>query len=736
MNLRTKNIELCLCEKTGSILSCRNGLGTEFAAETALPLASVSLMDEKGNRTLAGTDRAVLKETAFDGRCAVFRFAEVGGLPLEIQAKVRTDGEFIRFSLSLHNETGLCLEWIDYPGFLARNRMADQGGAFRAFRPVFEGLETDNFDLRDRYSPRQEFGYPQRGWDGFYPGSTSMQYMAYYDGEQGLYIGAHDSRLNMKNIDCYRTEAGIVFENKLIPGLWDNADYAYEYDVVFGGFEGDWYDAAGIYRRFAESSGLLDMPKLRDNRRIPDWVKDSPVVVVYPVRGEKDTGDMEPNVYYPYENALPYLKRLEEKLDSRLLVMLCHWEGSAPWAPPYVWPPYGDLQSFLKLQDELHRGGHRLGLYCSGTAWTNQSLLDPSYCMEETFEREGLREAMAIAPDQSLPHASICNGNIRWGYDLCTSTERARRIVLDEIAKILSNSAVDYLQYFDQNIGGTSSVCYANDHGHPHTPGRWQVEGMRELYRRTEKLLEERGLKGKVLFGCEGAAAEGYVEFMPFNDARNFGGYATGRPVPAYNFLFHEYLNNFMGNQNTTFYYLDVSQNPDNIFYRTAQFFSQGDILTVVLQDGGKLHWDWSSPWDLPEVPQEEYAAFVRLLAAWRRQGLREELAYGRMAKPRHVECGSERWIYKCGLSYDYPAVLTTRFLTEGGGDTQILVNPGREPRSARVQVGPGLKVLGCAEESGRDPRPLSPKDPGVLELELAPRSVLKLIFIKEENIL
>ena len=50
MNLRTKNIELCLCEKTGSILSCRNGLGTEFAAETALPLASVSLMDEKGRR--------------------------------------------------------------------------------------------------------------------------------------------------------------------------------------------------------------------------------------------------------------------------------------------------------------------------------------------------------------------------------------------------------------------------------------------------------------------------------------------------------------------------------------------------------------------------------------------------------------------------------------------------------------------------------------------------------------
>ena len=83
---------------------------------------------------------------------------------------------------------------------------------------------------------------------------------------------------------------------------------------------------------------------------------------------------MSPNEYYPYTNALKYLKTLAENTDSKILAMLCHWEGSAPWCPPYVWPPYGDIENFKLFEQKLHENGMLFGLYCSGIAWTQKSI--------------------------------------------------------------------------------------------------------------------------------------------------------------------------------------------------------------------------------------------------------------------------------------------------------------------------------------------------------------------------
>ncbi|MEI3002922.1 MAG: hypothetical protein V8T86_18865 [Victivallis sp.] len=72
------------------------------------------------------------------------------------------------------------------------------------------------------------------------------------------------------------------------------------------GFRGNWENAALIYRKWMEENDKSLPEKLFSNPQIPDWLKESPVVLIYPVKGNGfDTGSVSGNEYFPYSNALP-----------------------------------------------------------------------------------------------------------------------------------------------------------------------------------------------------------------------------------------------------------------------------------------------------------------------------------------------------------------------------------------------------------------------------------------------
>lgn len=287
---------------------------------------------------------------------------------------------------------------------------------------------------------------------------------------------------------------------------------------------------------------------------------------------------------------------------------------------------------------------------------------------------------MCVSPEGELPYSLICNGVQRWGYDMCPSEPFVTETVLEEIRGV-ANSGCDYMQYFDQNLGGLSYLCYSKEHDHPPGPGRWQTEAMKTLFR---KIRQEWKAMGKdIVLGCEAAAAEPFLGELPFNDLRFNIGLFTGEPVPVYQYVYHEYINNFMGNQNSSGQSIDLLKSPDNLLWRTAYSFVAGDMLTVVLGRGGAINWDWGTEWDYPAPDQQAIGTLIRNLNAWRIGAGKPYLATGRMLAPERLTGVSAQTIHmRDGSVLKQPSILTTKWQSSEGRVAQFLVNYTTEPQA------------------------------------------------------
>ena len=617
-------------------------------------------------------------------------YAELKEQPVSVQVTVRCpqDDPNTYWSLSLTNQTGLLLEHIDFPTVVVKNDLVGAGGQAKLFWPGMEGVEVTDLALRESFWWKwRPIEHPAMGWLGLYPSACPLQFMAYYTPKAGLYIASHDADSHPKGIEYHAHPLGGIFlDYRLFPGpVWDQ-HYAMPYEMVIGVFQGDWYDAADRYRTWRDQSSMPRPPKLEMNPARPAWFEQSPIVVTYPVRGTKDLGDMTPNEYFPYTKAIPTLNSLSKQFDSKVLALLMHWEGSAPWAPPYVWPPYGGTEDFLQFVEALHAEGNLAGVYASGTGYTLKSNTDPTFNREQEFNEKHLIDIVTQAPDGKPADNGVCAGPNaqRIGYDMCPANEWVKEVVTREVANVLS-SDVDYMQYFDQNLGGSCYRCYAKSHGHPAGPGIWQNQAMMDIYRRLQEMVAQNGRK--TLIGCEGAAAEPFIPYLLFNDNRFHLNLHAGMPVPAYAYVNHEYLNNFMGNQNAVNAFVDHARSPLNLHQRVAMSFVQGDLLTAVLKGSGKLCWEWGGAWDAQGPDHESVVTLMHNLNAWRTGAGKPYLLYGRMIKPLAISGDFDIPMFTPrDQQIHFRSAFTSRW-THGKKTAQFLVNYTPKPQELTVQT-------------------------------------------------
>ena len=486
--------------------------------------------------------------------------------------------------------------------------------------------------------------------------------MAYLFENKGLYIGAHDVKRGLKAINFFvcDDENNIKVELRLYSGKNYGEDFAPDYDVVYEWFDGDWYDGAEIYKKWFYNHLPEGLIKVKDNVNLPDWYYDFPVILTYPVRGYHDMDEMTPNELFPYVNVLPYVDEFSKKTGAKIMVLLMHWEGTAPWAPPYVFPPFGGEEAFDKLFDALKEKGHLLGVYCSGFSFTEKSNVLSEYDCYEALKDKETFKAFCAGRDGKVLHSKICEGQ-RVGYDLCIASDKGREI-LDEAYNPLFAKGLDYVQILDQNHGGGQYFCYSNDHNHPPCVGPWMTTEM-------QKLLDEWNTKaGKALLGCESAAAEPFIKNLAFSDNRYEINHCIGTSVPAYSYIYHEFAHNFMGNQ------VSAMLCADSYLFRVAYSFAAGDMPTLILHPQGFLisNWGQRNMEDRPD--QEAVLKFVKNAREFYLQNLKF-MCYGNMVKP--LPYATENIIFKndyYGRSYQVEKVLSTAY-EFNGEKIQIFVN-------------------------------------------------------------
>ncbi len=601
------------------------------------------------------------------------------------------------------------VEWVEWANvILPPLKAQDPENGGTVLWPYNEGVLVDDAAKRDQTAFRSVSpAYPSHGCMPVFPNMICSQFIACLWYGSGFYLGAHDPGRGVKAVDFFSVDGvsgaggaggGTALRMRVFGGRGFGETFSPEWKIVWRETDGAWESCAGIYRSWFESELPPGVVKIADNDALPDWYGDMPLIVSYPVRGRFDTDEMTPNRFFPYTKALPELRRIGKATGSRIMALLMHWEGTAPWAPPRVWPPFGGTGGFNAFRDRLHESGDLLGVYCSGFGYTMKSRLT-DYSGAEEYASRGLESAMCAGPDGKVAASRICTAQ-RDGYDICAASP-AGTMLLNEAYGPLLGSGIDYSQILDQNHGGGQYFCYSRAHGHPPVPGEWMTSDM-------QRLLSGWNEKAPgMLLGCESAAAEPFAGYLRFSDNRFELNFHFGRAVPVYAFIYHEYLHNFMGNQVSN----PFSADEETFTYRLAYSFCAGDCMTVVLSPDGGLLNAWGERPGARQPDERTVFELIRNLTAYYRREGRIYLERGRMTRPAAVECGTVSFGIPLGQC-ELPSVLVSAWEAGDGRTAHVIVNPFPFPQT--VAVGGGSEGADGAADDGNPEKPACAADNGV----------------------
>ncbi len=305
---------------------------------------------------------------------------------------------------------------------------------------------------------------------------ASMQFMAFWNkaAKRGIYYGIHDPAPAYKKIFFQKNKDEKYFTFKASQPL-TNINSPKNSQKLFGEcvwqiFDGNWYDAAMLYREFFLNQASWK-PETDENGRTdtPQWMKTK--THWWRVRMKND------------ESYVDAILNANKDLGYDTAVHLYDW-FKIPYDNdyPHYFPAKDAFYSGVK---RLQENGVKVVPYINGRLWDTRDRGMEDYQWSQlakpncTKDRKGepFIETYASKEEDGSP--------VRHSI-MCPSTELWQNKVNELVSKLLNDVGVDGV-YIDQI--GAASPYLCEDEAHPHLPGggSWWVEGYNKMLQRIKE---------------------------------------------------------------------------------------------------------------------------------------------------------------------------------------------------------------------------------------------------------
>ena len=423
---------------------------------------------------------------------------------------------------------------------------------------------------------------------------NGLQFSAITGNGRGFYVAEEDGEANRKQLSWIpNTGTGTLGFSISHPVLnWGADEPVHEYespgDFVCGPFEGDWYDAARIYRKWALTAPWCAKGPIYERDDYPKWLLTAPYWTLAYLQDE-----------WNVQNAL------DMHTFYDIPVMVAHTYGyyfaSQEDRTPELWPPKLGSERLRNAVRQLQERGIRVVPYVLGWVWDEDT---------ESFRTRDARNKGALwGPDGALTTTTSYGGGQRL-TGMCPASKLWREVILDLVQELVGRYGADGI-YFDFLTNHTSD-CYNKDHGHAICGGDYWTKAVHGFYEEARTLAKS--LNPDAMITGEGVAEH----CIDVHDTFLVMG-KTGTSAALFPAVYHGYANIYGAKMNEF----------------GAIFLGRFWLLGC---QNGWHNTEWHM---IGKPPNENYAVwgeYYRRLLKYRWEFATPYLGYGEMLRPPSIE--------------------------------------------------------------------------------------------------
>lgn len=373
----------------------------------------------------------------------------------------------------INNSEELSLFWCTYPRlYIKENRKCD------LFEPVYGGNVRKDFSSCYQYTGGT---YPSGFW-------YTLPYLALFESvekpKDSIYFAIHDKSGAMKELyACCDNQHNIRFSSRfyaedmyqpknsnVLPGK-----------AVWKAFDGDWYDAANIYRDFVRKNCCWAEEKT--DKKTPEWMKDIPFWIMDWVPYDADSNEILPtNLRCDedvigdndwYENAI----KIRKEFDTPIGYHIYNWH-QIPFNNNY--PHFVPARErFLTGYKELKKNDIRVMPYINAILWDTED----DACKEYRFKTFGIKGAVKKSdgePETLVFESKRENGEPVRLAPMCPCSDIWKNMLVNLTGEMFEKYDFDAI-YLDQIAARVPHLCMDKNHGHPLGGGNWWQKGYNDI---------------------------------------------------------------------------------------------------------------------------------------------------------------------------------------------------------------------------------------------------------------